>query len=340
MKGIGIVTIKDIAKLSGYGVSTVSRALNGHPDVSEETKKKINKIVKKYNYVPNANARQLKQNVSKNILIIVKGSFNLFFSTIIEHIQVATDKAGISAIVHYIDEDDNEVKMAHRLCIEQKPIGIIFLGGNINFFKDDFSGIKIPCVLSITYAKGLGFDNLSSVSVDDAGGAEKAIDLFFESGHERIGIISGEFEIANAGLLRLDGCKKSFIKHNSNFDTNAYVESKFSISAAYEATKTLISRNKDITAIFAMSDIMGMGAIRALTDLGKRVPEDVSVIGFDGIELASYYTPRLTTISQPEKEIAAISIKLLINMIEKNEPANHVLLEATLQEGESVKQFK
>lgn len=334
------MTIKDIARLSGYGVSTVSRALNGHPDISEETKKKINEIVKKYNYVPNANARQLKQNVSKNILIIVKGSFNLFFSTIIEHIQVATDKAGISAIVHYIDEDDNEVKMAHRLCIEQKPIGIIFLAGNINFFKDGFDGIKIPCVLSTTYAKELEFANLSSVCVDDTGGAEKAIDHFFDSGHKNIGIISGEFEKAYAALLRLDGCKKSFYKHNANFDSDSYVESKFSISAAYEATKELIAKNKDITAIFAMSDIMGMGAIRALNDLGKKVPEDVSVIGFDGIELASYYTPRLTSISQPEKDIAAISIKLLMDMIEKNKPASHVLLEATLQKGDSVKRFK
>ena len=334
------MAIKDISRLSGYGVSTVSRALNGHPDISEETKKKINEIVKKYNYVPNANARQLKQNVSKNILIIVKGSFNLFFSTIIEHIQVATDKAGISAIVHYIDEDDNEVKMAHRLCIEQKPIGIIFLAGNINFFKDGFDGIKIPCVLSTTYAKELEFANLSSVCVDDTGGAEKAIDHFFDSGHKNIGIISGEFEKANAALLRLDGCKKSFNKHNANFDSDSYVESKFSISAAYEATKELIAKNNDITAIFAMSDIMGMGAIRALNDLGKKVPEDVSVIGFDGIELASYYTPRLTSISQPEKDIAAISIKLLMDMIEKNKPASHVLLEATLQEGDSVKRFK
>lgn len=334
------MTIKDIARLSGYGVSTVSRALNGHPDISEETKKKINEIVKKHNYVPNANARQLKQNVSKNILIIVKGSFNLFFSTIIEYIQSATDKAGISAIVHYIGEDDNEVKMAHRLCIEQKPIGIVFLAGNINFFKEGFDGIKIPCVLSTTYAKELGFDNLSSVCVNDASGAEKAIDHFFDSGHSKIGIISGEFDKANAALLRLDGCKKSFNKHNANFDSDAYVESKFSISCAYEATKALIAKNNDVTAIFAMSDIMGMGAIRALNDLGKKVPEDVSVIGFDGIELANYYTPRLTTISQPEKEIAAISIKLLMDMIEKNKPASHVLLEATLQEGDSVKRFK
>ena len=129
------MTIKDIARESGYAVSTVSRALNNHPDVSTQTKEKINAIVAAHQFVPNSNARQLKQQNSKSIAIIVKGSLNAFFAGIIEQMEnwIAQTEYGVQ--VHYVEEDADELLAAEHLCRELKPLGILFLGGNIATFQ-------------------------------------------------------------------------------------------------------------------------------------------------------------------------------------------------------------
>lgn len=324
------MTIKDIARLSGYGVSTVSRALNGHPDINEETKEKIKSIVKQYKFVPNSNARQLKQTASKNILIMVKGSFNLFFSAILEYIQASTDKEGYNYIVHYLDEEDNELKFAERFCREQKPLGIIFLGGNKQLFEKYYSLISVPSVLCTTNGNFIKSENLSSVSVDDTDGGMLAVDYLFDCGHTEIGVLCGNFNTSYASELRFLGCKNSFEKHGKVFDDSVHETCAFSLTSAYEAAITLLEKNKNITAIFAMSDIMAIGAIRAIIDMGKKVPEDISVIGFDGTEMANYYNPKITTIKQPATKIAAISVRLLLNMLDGKGKPSHVFLKGTL----------
>ncbi len=333
------MTIKDIARLSGYGISTVSRALNNHPDVSEETKEKINQIVKEHRFIPNSNARHLKQQESNSVVILVKGSFNLFFASIIEHLQITLSRSGLGVVVHYIDEEENEVRSAEQLCREIKPRGIVFLGGNIKTFQKRFSGIGIPCVLSTTSAKDLSFDNLSSVSVDDTRCAKRAVDYLFENGHRHIAVVGGDYDISYIGGLRLAGYRQSIEEHGQVFDTASFAPAHFSVSSAYEATKELLATNRKITAIFAMSDLMAMGCIRAINDYGLRVPNDISVIGFDGIELADYYSPRLTTVRQPCEQIAAHTAKMLLRSVQASEPANHRLLDAELVVGESVKRI-
>ena len=126
------MTIVDIAKEAGYSVSTVSRVLNGRRDVSEEARDRIMRIVEAYQFVPNNNAKHLKQTVSQSILILVKGTSNMLFTNIIEVIQDTIEGSDYSLRVHYLDEDADEVKEAVRMCREHKPMGILFLGGNIH----------------------------------------------------------------------------------------------------------------------------------------------------------------------------------------------------------------
>lgn len=330
------MTIKDIAKISGYSVSTVSRALNDHIDVNKETKDKIKKIAKENSFVPNSNARQLKQQISNSIVILVKGRFNMFLATIVEQMQNEISKSKYSVVIHYIDENENEINIAEQICAERKPQGIIFLGGNIETFKKDFSRISVPCVLSTTSAQSLNFKNLSSVSVDDVKGAKIAVDYLLDNGHKNILVIGGECEQNNTSGLRLLGCKKSFENHNIIFDDTCFCESHYSISEAYEKAKASIIKNKKITAIFAMSDIMAFGAISAISDLGLSVPNDISVIGFDGIEFANYYCPKLTTLRQPNEKIASKSVKLLLRLIHGEKPTHHDLLDVEFIKGASV----
>lgn len=333
-------TIKDIAKFSGYGISTVSRALNGHPDVSEEARKKIRAIADQYGFVPNANARQLKLSVNKAIAIIVKGTFNVFFSGLIENMQTEIDRGGYTVMLHYIDTEQNEVETAKLLCTVEKPCGIIFLGGNTENFNSNFKKhIKIPCVLCTTSGENISAENLGSVSVDDIDGGRQAIDYLISCGHRKIGIIGGDIKNFCTTGQRYVGCINSFKEHKCHFDDTMYEEAGFTFDSAYRATNALLKRHNDFTAIFAMSDTMAIGAIRAISDMGYKVPDNISVLGFDGIDMAAYYNPIITTFKQPELKIASITVKQLKTMITEPAKPEHILLKAKFQDGGSVKKI-
>lgn len=142
-----MVTIKDIARESGYSISTVSRVLNHRNDVSPDAKKKIEEVVEKFHFVPNNNAKHLKQSNTKTIVVLVKGISNMLFSNIVEEIQQMIGRTDYTLVVSYIDEDDNEVEQALQLCRERKPLGLLFLGGNPEFFKQGFAKVDVPSVL-------------------------------------------------------------------------------------------------------------------------------------------------------------------------------------------------
>lgn len=332
-----LLTIKDIARISGYAVSTVSRALNDHPDINPETKKRICRIVEEYNYSPNRNARFLKQSSGKNVLLIVKGNANLFFTPILEQIQSSAGKKGLSVTVSYISENDNEITEAVRICEEMKPMGIIFIGGNVCIFQRDFSKLSAPCVLCTAYAGKLGFANLSSVSVDDFQGGKAAATKLCKLGHRRIGILSGDNKSEGPFRERFSGICNALSEYGID-EAEKFTEiCEFSFRSAYEKACKLISEHSDLTAVIAMSDIIAIGAVRAFSDMGLKIPDDISVIGFDGLELAKFYTPRITTFYQPVDKLADISVKKLVEMIENNDEASHILLEAEYVSGETTK---
>ena len=141
------MTIKDIARESGYAVGTVSRALNNAPGVSAETRQKILEIVNRHNYEPNANAKHLKQQANDGIALIVKGTQNMLFAGILEPLQQIIEESGYVATVYYIDEEANEVAQARRICTERKPHGILFLGSNPEYFTPELEALGIPCLL-------------------------------------------------------------------------------------------------------------------------------------------------------------------------------------------------
>ncbi|NLJ16846.1 MAG: LacI family transcriptional regulator [Clostridiales bacterium] len=329
------MTIKDIARLSRYSVSTVSRALNDHPDINQDTKKKILKIARDNNFVPNSNAIRLKAFEENSVVIIVKGEFNLFFSSLIEHLQFYIEKSGFRGFTNYIHTSENEIQTAIRVCAEQKPKGIVFLGGDIENFRKDFERINIPCVLCTAISLELDYPNLSCISADDLAGGAMAIKFLLEKGHRNIGIIGGDISTECSCQLRYEGCLKGFEEYGLSFDTDLYEYSSFDFNDSYNSVKRLIKRHPEITAIFSMSDVMAIGASTALMDMGYSVPEDISVIGFDGIEISKFFKPKITTFIQPQDKIAKKSIELLTSMINGKKPAR-VLLQTKLIERESV----
>ena len=330
------MTIKDIARESGYAVGTVSRVLNNHPDVSEKARKTIMAVVEKHHFKLNSNAKHLKQQASSGIAIIVKGSQNMLFASIVERLQRLLSEKKYASFIYYIGEEENEVERAERVCLERHPLGILFLGSDLEFFKERFDRLEIPCVLVTNSAAELGFDNLSSVSTDDEAGAQAAVAHLLKLGHRNIGILGGYMEKSHAAHTRYKGCEKAFAEQGMKLEPGRqYRSAFFSMEEGYHAMEQLFEHMPDLTAVFAMADVLAVGAIRAIRDRGLRVPEDVSVIGFDGIELGNYLSPRLTTVRQARERIADRSLEILLSDIAGERPAVHELLPFDIVEGES-----
>ncbi|MBR3953823.1 MAG: LacI family DNA-binding transcriptional regulator [Oscillospiraceae bacterium] len=334
------MTIKDLAKETGYGVATVSRVLNNHPNVSEKARRSILQAVERSGFQINENAKQLKQQRPTSILIVVKGTSNEMFGALVEAIQSRIAETDYPLVVDYIDENANEVLRAVTLCREKKPKGILFLGGNSDHFIMDFDKIEIPCVLVSNSAENLDFDNLSSVCTDDRAAAKKAMDSLFELGHKKIVMVGGDTEISDTGRLRFEGCVDSCLEHGASFDTKLdYRGVRFSYQDGYDATKSLIESKREFTALFAAADVMAIGAVRALKDAGLRVPEDVSVIGFDGLALGSFLVPKLSTVEQSVELMAKRSVDILLRCIEKNEKAEHRIVPFIVRQRESTRKI-
>lgn len=336
-----MVTIKDIAQEAGVGISTVSRVINNHPDVSLATKKKVEQVIKRRNFVPNSNAKQLKQQNSTIISIFVKGKFNFLFHPILEKIQHLIEEKGYTGVVNYLDEESNEVYEASIVCNEKKSLGAMFLGGDPKNFKSDFGKITIPGILVTASAKNYGFKNLSSVTTDDFNAARTAISYLANRGHKKIGIIGGKYGMSNVSEIRLRGAVEELEEHDLVFDeTLQYEMARYSLEGAYQAAQRLLNKDLGTTAIFAMSDVMAIGAMRAIADQGLEIPKDISIIGFDGIDLVNYYNPKLTTISQLQDKLAKNSVDILLRQIEKKDKPLHKILSYELQEGDSVKDIR
>ena len=331
------MTIKDLARKSGYSVATVSRVLNNHPNVSEKARAEINQLARDCDFQINTNAKQLKQHAN-SILLVVKGTSNELFGQMVETIQALVDKTHYPLYVDYMDEDSNEVLRAIQLCREKKPLGILFLGGNSQNFLRDFEKIDIPCVLVSNDASGLPFANLSSISTDDRQAARCAIDSLIAMGHRSFAIIGGDREISDTSRLRYEGCMESFRNHGIEFDEERdYQEVRFSYQDGYHATQRLIANGRKFTALFAIADVMAIGAIRALYNNGLRVPRDVSVMGFDGLTVGSYLVPKLSTVIQSAERMAQRSVEILIDRIENGGKACYEAAEYALHQRESTR---
>ncbi|NGU51813.1 LacI family transcriptional regulator [Clostridium perfringens] len=334
------MNIKDIARLAGVGVSTVSRVINDHPDVKDETREKILKIIKESNYIPNNSARILKKNNTNNIGVLVKGVFNPFFAEMINIIGNRINEAGYTMILQqndYATEDDVDNLIA--FVKEKRLQGIICLGGNfLNINDESFQFLDIPVVLTSvnTFSKE-SKSKFSSIGIDNVLAAKASIQYLIDKGHRNIGILLGEKNDVGISGLRLEGYKKALEENNIPYSEENVFIGDYDYSGAYRVTKEIINNRKDITAIFSISDIMAVGAAKSVIDQGLQVGEDISIMGFDGMDISKYYNPGITTVKQPKKNMANNSIDLLLALLAKKEEHKHIIFETKIIERESCK---
>lgn len=332
------MTIKDIAKKCGVGVSTVSRALNNHPDINPETKDMILKTVAESDFVPNNSARNLKRTDSKSIAILVKEIDNPFFATMIRVMEKQIRREKYSFFIQHLGVHQDEVEAAMELVKEKRLRGIIFLGGDFRDKMDRIARIRVPFVVSTAGLPEIPEDCTGSfVTIDDREESRKVTDYLCKKGHERIAILASDQKDTNIGLLRLEGYKEALranhipvreelIRYLSREDT------AYSMENGYRTMKELLEEQTEFTAVFAISDLMVIGACKALLEAGKRIPEDVAVAGFDGLSYTEFYEPSITTMAQPVEEIAKESVGSLFDMIKTKESREGKYLPAELKE--------
>lgn len=337
------ITIKDIARLCGIGVSTVSRAINNHPDINEETKAMIMQIIKEHNYIPNNSARNLKRSDSNAIAVLIKGITNPFFSNMIKTFEKEIKKNKCSFILHRVENKEDEIDVAIELIKEKKLKGIVFLGGYFSHPEEKLIQLNVPFVLStVGTTQKLDKTICSSVSVDDFVESYKMVDYLCKLGHKKIAILTASRDDESIGKQRLDGYMNALRDNDIavNKSLIRFTEDGvdgYSMENGYAIAKELLNSGEDFTGIYAICDSMAIGACKAIFDLGKRIPEDYSVAGFDGLDIAHYYNPSITTIKQPVEEMAEETIKILFDVINKKKSTQHRTFQGELVIGQSTK---
>lgn len=338
------ITIKDIARICGVGVSTVSRAINDHPDINPETKQMIKDAIERYGYVPNNSARNLKRTDTTTIAILVKGITNPFFSDMIKVIEDKAMKRGYTVVLRHVEYGEDEVDTALELTKERRLKGIVFLGGYFYHSEDKLNKLNIPFVMATAGCAPAKMNKAlySSFTVDDEKEGYKVTKYLIELGHKDIAILCGERENISVGQLRLAGYKRALkeagipVREEYICPMREDIE-YYSFLNGYETARELLDGNEKVSAIFAISDILAIGACRAIADRGLRVPDDISVAGYDGIDMCRFMTPTLTSLRQPVKEIADASGELLFDMIEGLKGNEHRVFEGELIIGESTR---
>jgi LacI family transcriptional regulator len=334
-----MVTIKDIAKEANVSVTTVSRALNGYSDVSEETRKRIIEVAKRLNYSPNSIARSLVMKKSQTIGLLVsnlsrEGTKDNFTYEVLCGINEAVSQSDYDLIVFNTTSAKQSEKTYTQLCRERRVDGVIIMGIKTNDpYLQEVVESDIPCVLIDIpiQSKTVGY-----VTTDNIKGAKEAVNYLLSLNHRKIGMINGHNE-AFVSQQRLHGYKEALQEACLPFDSSYVENGEYTEEGAYKATVRLLSKHPEITALFCASDLMALGAMQAAKDLGKQLPDELSVIGYDDILLSSYVTPSLSTIRQDKFRIGEEAARMLIGMLEEETSHYVKLLDTQLIIRESTK---
>lgn len=333
------MTIKDIARLSGVGVSTVSRVLNDRPDVSEESRRRVLQVIAEYNYLPNNSARSLVRTKSDAVGLVVRGVQNPFYTGIIRAIERDLDAADCTMVMRQIGSCEDEIKCGAMMEREKRLQGIIFLGGRSDYSPADTALLNVPfvcCSYTNTYGT-LDSTKYSSVSIADEQEAYRAVMDLAQKGHRRIAALSTDPRDWSIAQLRFSGYARALHDLGLSLEDGEIIRADdFTIESAYRAVTERLKRPADFTAIFAISDDMAIGAMRALRESGRSIPEDCSIIAIDGLTVSEYIYPMLTTLCQPTDEMGAKSVEILMSVI-RGGTHRHLILPTTLRTGQSVR---
>jgi LacI family repressor for deo operon, udp, cdd, tsx, nupC, and nupG len=310
-----MVKIVDVAKLANVSTATVSRVLTNSSAVRKETAEKVLAAIETLNYQPNILARQLRRMETKTILVVVPDITNTFFSKVLRGIESVANQNGYQVLLGDSLNDSKRESGYLNVLRQRKADGMILLTARLSAKEIEEIALEFPVVLACEYTPGL---NVPTVSIDNVRSAKKAADYLIDLGYKRIGFISGPFDVV-LGRDRLEGFRQAITERKLDVNGLLVQEGDFTFESGYANMMEFLALKSPPEAIFAANDEMAIGAIKAIHSKGLKVPEDISVMGFDDIEFASIFEPSLTTIAQPSFEIGETAMKLLMKQLNKED---------------------
>ncbi|MCR2823785.1 LacI family DNA-binding transcriptional regulator [Lederbergia panacisoli] len=334
-------TIYDIAEKAGFSITTVSKVLNNYPGVNEKTRKKILSTIEEIGYQPNSNARSLMTKKYWTIGVVFIEELNIgikhpFFSAVIESFRKRAEEFGYDLLLVSRNVENKRKSYLDRF--RQRGVDGVIVVSPLNFNKEvqEILDYHIPSVFIDLYSK-----NVSVVNSDNAFGSEMAVDYLYSLGHRKIAHIAGE-EKTLAGQERRKGFIAAIEKYGLHLPETYIVSGGyFEFESGVLAMEQLLSLEDRPTAIFAASDMIALGAIKAIRNHGLKVPDDISIVGFDDIELAKHSTPSLTTIKQDTDLIGMQAADLLLKQIDaKKKIPLGITVPVNLVERESASELK
>ncbi len=328
-------TIVDVAKLAGVSMATVSRVVNSNYPVREKTRRRVQEAIEELEYVPNVQARELNLQQSTIIGVVVPSLYNMFFAEVIDGIESCVRQDGYSLLLNCAKNDPDQEMECINTLLTRNVSGIIVISPNTQGIEEEFYVQMVkraPLVFINGYRQVPG---VSYVMNDESRGTRQALTYLMNLGHRRILFVRGKnsdsYEIKEKTYREIMQEKGLFSE-----DCIIRIDAGNSLDTVDVATDRLLQviASSDITAVFCCNDLMGAGAIKACKRLGRRVPEDISVIGYDNIALSRFIEPRLTTMDQNMFHLGESAATLLLEKIHGGEN-KQIMLDNVLVERES-----
>jgi LacI family transcriptional regulator len=321
-----LATIKDVAERAHVSVATVSHVINGTRPVSDELRTRVQEAMEALHYRPNRLARSLRRGETKTLGMMIPDINEPFFTEIARHVEDCAYEKGYSVILCNTDRDPSKALFYTRLLVERQVDGIVFVA--ISIGSEPAPGGDQLASIRARMSRVLKDDHVpivvierdwpdyqaDAVLADNVEGGKLAVRHLAELGHRRIGCIRGGGAILTFEG-RLLGYSEGLAEMGIELRPDLVVEGSVRLYGGYRATRQLLALDEPPTAIFANNDLMGIGAIHAAGEMGIRVPDDVSVVGFDDVRMASLANPGLTTIAQPKREMSEHAIDMLLARI-------------------------
>ena len=328
-----MATMKDIARLAQVSTSTVSHVINGSRFVSDEIREKVMRIVVELNYTPSYIARSLKVKATKTIGLLVTATNNPFFSEVMAGVEQYCQKNQYNLIIATTGGDAKRLQQNLQTLIHKQVDGVLLMCGDSRFQADMELTVSLPLVVMDWWFTELNADKILENSER---GGYLATKSMVDAGHQKIGIITGNLR-KSVAKNRLQGYKKALSEANIVLNPDWIVESHFDFEGGIVGAQKLLALSDRPTAIFCCSDTIAIGAYQAIQNQGLRIPQDISIMGYDDIELARYLFPSLSTISQPKAELGKLAVETLLQRIqEPNENYRTLVLEPTCILRESI----
>lgn len=306
-------TIRDVAKRAEVSVATVSRVLNQSATVKEDTRQKVLSAIKECGFTYNAIARSLSTKKSVTIGVIVPAITNPVFAQSTRGIQDFSNSCGYSIILGNSDYSSDVEDRLIEVFKEKRVEGIILTCSNIyHEYIQSLKQVNLPYVLlyNTPFDKTLNF-----VTIDNYKAAYEIVEHLVKLGHRRIGMIAGRFDMSDRSLARSQAFKACLKDYGIPDQPIYLIETDLSFEGGRKAMGSLLDITPPLTGIFCSNDFMAMGAMKSIREKGLRIPDDISIVGFDDIEMASYFSPELTTIHQPAYEMGVKGAELLFKIL-------------------------